>query len=60
MARPSTSGLPFLVSRGDSKRFASWRIFPKAIGPHLVGWIERPWTHAPFRLTGKAIVKLSL
>ena len=60
MARPSTSGLPFLVSRGDSKKFAYWRIFPKAVGLHLVGSIERPWTHAPFALTGKAIIKLSL
>ena len=60
MARPSTSGLPFLVSRGDSKKFSYWRIFPKAVGPHLVGSIERPWTHAPFALTGKAIIKLSL
>ncbi len=48
MARPSTSGLPFLVSRGLSKKFAYWRIFPTAIGSHLVGSIERLWTHAPF------------
>ena len=60
MSRPSATGLPYLVSRGDSEKFTYWRIFPKALGPHLVGQIDRPWTHAPFPLTGKAIVKLSL
>ena len=40
MAHPSQSGLPFLVRRSDSAKFADWHVSPEDVVPHFVGNID--------------------
>lgn len=60
MARPSLSGLPYLVVRPDSGKYAYWRILPKNVAPFLEGKLTLPWTPIPTILNAPKIIKLSL
>jgi hypothetical protein len=60
MTRPTTSGLPFLVCRSDSGKFAYWRNLPADIARFVTGEVALAWTPVPHRLESRAVVKISL
>lgn len=60
MARPSSTGLPYLTARSDSGKLAYWRTIPADIAPFVVGDLRLSWTVRNHPLTGKSVVKVSL
>lgn len=60
MARPTSSGLPYLVRRAECGRFYYCRSFPSEIVPHIAGVVSIPFARRTFALSAKRMVKISL
>lgn len=60
MARPSTTGMPYLVRRPGSLIFSYWRNLQPLVAKLLRGRLECPWAGKTVDLTGKAVVRVSL
>jgi hypothetical protein len=60
MARRATFGLPFLILRSDSGKYAYWRNLPKEHAAIATGAIDVAWALKPRRLDGKQVIKISL
>jgi hypothetical protein len=60
VARPTSSGLPYLHRRADSGKYAYWRTLPDALFEHVTGAIKLMWAHRDYELAGNKVVKISL
>jgi hypothetical protein len=60
MARPTSSGLPYLHLRSESGKYAYWRTLPTDVSIHVAGKIELPWARQNHELVGNKVVKVSL
>jgi hypothetical protein len=60
MARPTSSGLPYLVRRAECGRFYYCRAFPKDIVPHVGGTVNIAFARRTLALNRNRIVKISL
>jgi hypothetical protein len=60
MPRPTASGLPFLVRRADSGKYAYWRNIRPELAPFVAGPVDLSWSLTPHVLAGKTVIKISL
>lgn len=60
MTRPTASGLPFLILRSDSGKYAYWRNLPKEHAAIAKGTIDLSWALKSHLLDGKRVIKISL
>ena len=60
MPRKSSAGLPFLLRRPDSGRYAYWRKIPTQLSVHLRGSVALPWSLDDHDLSGKPNLKIAL
>lgn len=60
MARPTTSGLPYLVRRAECGRFYYCRTFQGDLVPHISGVISIPFARRTLALNRHRMVKISL
>lgn len=60
MARPSTTGMPYLVRRPGSLIFSYWRNLSPSIAGKLQGALRCEWAGKSIDLDGKAVVRASL
>ena len=60
MARPTSSGLPYLVRCNDTGKFAYWRTIAREVAPKMAGSIQLSWSTSNHVLAGKPTVKISL
>ncbi len=60
MARPNSSGLPFLVRRNDSGKFSYWRNFRPELMRFVRGEVQCPWALKSVRLDQSPAFKVTL
>ena len=58
MARPTSSGLPYLVRRNDTRKFAYWRTIAREVAPKMAGSIQLSWSTSNHVLAGNGSTRL--
>ena len=60
MARTSSTGLPFLIRRPDTGKFAYHRTLSAELAAFVTGVLILPWTTGMHTLSGRPTIKISL
>ena len=60
MGRSSSTGLPFLIRRPDTQKFAYHRVIPAELAPHVAGPLNLLWASRIVELDGRSTIKISL